>query len=86
MLVLPGVKQQSGMLCPGGVNRSRIRLSPREASLSVPGQSLVNALAIDQRRRKLCVPVHRVNVPKGTATENGTTTVTRLLPNAENEE
>ncbi len=46
MLVLAGVKRQSGMLCPGGVNRlTGSNCRPRAASLSIPGQSLVNALA-----------------------------------------
>lgn len=53
--------------------------------LRVPGQSLVNALENDQRRRKLCVPVHRVNVPERAPAEDGTTAVPRLLPDAEDE-
>lgn len=58
---------------------------PRPSPLSIQSKSLVNALANDQRRRKLCIPLHRVNVPERTATENGAAAGTRLLQNVENE-
>lgn len=54
--------------------------------LSIQSKPLVNAPANDQRRRKLCIPLHRIDVPERTATENGATAVARLLSNVENEE
>ncbi len=86
MLASPGAKRRSGMLWLSGVSRLTVPLSPQFDSLSIQGKPLVNALANDQRRRKLCIPLHRIDVPERTATENGATAVAPLLSNAENEE